>query len=288
MGSVSASGDAVDQAGGVIPLLELRPGDAVIVTGSGVLPFPVESDDLDLLLITPHSEQISLYARQRESERLTEQVANGYVMSYRHLNGREVDLEVWPLERVERAIADLGTGVASIEVLEADFTRVGGLELKVGTDLFHALLCGVPVVGMEAIGELRAAVDWTAFLSRRRDQHLVNVRDARKGVRASLRANRPEEAYVKLVWAADSAVDGLIFHAGYSINRWKWRLRYLDRLATEGAIDRQVAEWYRAVRFPPRPLTVDELSAHVEILDSLWAIAGRPPGHSPYLDCDLP
>jgi hypothetical protein len=283
MRSASSLAATAEQALAVIPLLDLRSGDAVIVTGSTVLPFPVESDDLDLLLITPHREQLSSYAQRRHSERLSEQLANGYVMSYHDLGGRELDLEVWPLERVHRAIDDLGTGVVDIEALEADFTRIGGLEVKVGTDLFHGLLCGVPVVNTGVIAELRAAVDWTAFFSRRRDQHLVNVRDARKGMRASLKAGRSDEAYLKLGWAADNAIDALIFHRGYSLNRWKWRLRYLERLTKEGAIERGIADWYRGVRFPPRPLSVDELSGHIEVLGRLWAIAGTEPAPSPYL-----
>jgi len=258
---------AAEYAAGIGP----REDEVLLLTGSSVLPFDTGGGDLDLVLITPDQDRFDGFAARRHSERLTEQLANGYAMSYVDLDGNEADIEVWPADRVLGAARALDLGIRDVEAVEADFTRVGGLDVKVGTDLFHALRCGVPVHGPDRLRELRAAVPWAAYQAFKRDCFLVNVRDATKGIPASLRAGRPDEAYLKLCWAADSLVDGLIFHHGLSISRWKWRLRYLPLL------DPWIGEWYRDVRFTAR-LDPAELTEHVEVLRDVWKrFAGTDP-----------
>jgi hypothetical protein len=254
---------AVELATGYAAGMGLGDDEVLLLTGSSVLPFETGGGDLDLVLISPDPDRFAEFAARRHSERLTEQLANGYVMSYFELDGNEVDIEVWPTERVLDSARALDLGIRDVEAVEADFTRVGGLDVKVGTDLFHALRCGVPVVGGDRSRELRAAVPWVSYQAFKRDCSLVNVRDATKGIPASLRAGRPDEAYLKLCWAADSLADGLIFHHGLSISRWKWRLRYLPLLPP------WVGEWYGQVRFTPQ-LSPDELAKHVEVLRDTW------------------
>lgn len=263
---------AARRAGDYAAGMSLGDDEVLLLTGSSVLPFETGGGgDLDLLLITPDPARFDDFATRRHSERLTEQLANGYAMSYLELDGTEVDIEVWPTDRVLASARALDHGIRDVEAVEADFTRVGGLDVKVGTDLFHALRCGVPVTGADRFRELRAAVPWASYQAFKRDTALVNVRDATKGIPASLRAGRPDEAYLKLCWAADSLVDGLIFHHGLSISRWKWRLRYLPLL------EPWVGDWYREVRFTVQ-LDPEDLTRHVDVLRDTWRrFAGTEP-----------
>lgn len=262
---------AAEQAAAYAAGMRLGDDEVLLLTGSSVLPFETGGGDLDLVLISPDPARFAEFAARRHSERLTEQLANGYAMSYFELDGGEVDIEVWPTGRVLDSARALDLGIRDAEAVEADFTRVGGLDVKVGTDLFHALRCGVPVAGADRFRELRDAVPWVSYQAFKRDCSLINVRDATKGIPASLRASRADEAYLKLCWAADSLVDGLIFHHGLSISRWKWRLRYLPLL------DPWVGEWYREVRFTPQ-LAPDVLTKHVEVLRDTWRrFAGSEP-----------
>jgi hypothetical protein len=252
--------------------LPLADGDCLVRTGSRVLPFAVASDDLDLVLISDSDATVAWLTDRRHDERLSEQVACGYVMAYVERDGAELDLELWPLERVRTAIGALGTGIHDVAAVERDFTRVGGLEVKVGTDLFHALWYGQPLAGADRLADLRAQVPWDTYFAWKRDTQLVNVRDAVKGVGKSVREGRLDEAYLKLCWAADSLADGLVFHHGHSIARWKWRLRYLD------LIEPWVGEWYREVRFGPTRPEAEELRRHRDVLRDTWEkYAGSAP-----------
>jgi Nucleotidyltransferase domain len=251
--------------------LDLREGESLILTGSATLPFETRGGDIDLVLVTPSEERYLGFARSRERERETEQAANEFAISYVQLsNGKEMDIEVWPERRVAAASAGVGSKIRTIEEVEADFTRVGGLDVKVGTDLFHALGWGIPVVGTDAFGRLHDRVSWQAYQAFKRDTALVNVRDATKGIPSSLRDERADEAYLKLCWAADSLVDAMIFHTGHSITRWKWRLRYLSLLPA------RVGDWYREIRFRP-VLEPADLLRHVEVLKETFATFGETP-----------
>ncbi|MEU3563666.1 hypothetical protein [Kitasatospora sp. NPDC006786] len=258
--------------------LTLGNDETLLLTGSVTLPFETPGGDIDVILITPNESRIEELAARRSGERRTEQIANGYAMCYlRADSGEEIDVEVWPTRTVLAAAAALDTGIRDLAAVEADFTRVGGLDVKVGTDLMHALGWGMPVVGAEVLDRLREAVPWPAYQAFKRDAALVNVRDATKGIPASIRDGRPDEAYLKLCWAADSLVDALIFHFGLSITRWKWRLRYTDLLPE------RVGDWYRRVRFEP-VLDSAWLGEQVDVLCRTWqAYAGSTPEplHSP-------
>ncbi|WP_113704626.1 hypothetical protein [Nonomuraea lactucae] len=253
--------------------LAIENDETLLLTGSATLPFSTAGGDIDLTLITPHESRVEGLGARRSTERLTEQIANGYALCYVPASsGEEIDVEVWPTRRVRAAAAALGPGIRDLAGVEADFTRVGGLDVKVGTDLMHALGWGMPVAGAEVLDRLREAVSWPAYQAFKRDTALVNVRDATKGIPASMRDGRLDEAYLKLCWAADSLVDALIFHSGLSITRWKWRLRYLDSLPA------WVGDWYHAVRFEPI-LDVAWLTEQAEVLRDTWrAHAGSIPG----------
>jgi hypothetical protein len=247
------------------------PGDVLVAGGSLVLPFEAGSDDVDLLLVTRDDDTVARYAAVRSPERRSEQIANGYVLCYRQVGGTELDLELWSRSVVERVAADLGEGVAGAGEIEADFTRFGGLDRKVGLDLLHTLLLGEPDPACAgSFNALRAGVCWTRYFSWNRDVHLIHAGDAAKGVRRSLRDGELAEAHLKACWGADNLVDGLIFDGGYSISRWKWRLRFLP------FIDGAVAEWYRRLRF--RPPDRDRLEEAVDLMAATVAERlGRPP-----------
>lgn len=260
MSDVTHSGDSVTRASAFANELELQCDETLILTGSATLPFDTAGGDLDLVLITPHESRFAQFAARRDSERITEQVANDFAMSYvKSRDGSEIDVEVWHAPRVLQAVSALGTEIRDTAAVEGDFTRVGGLDVKVGTDLLHALGWGIPLRGTEAFTVLHTAVAWPAYLAFKRDTALINVRDATKGIPSSLRQDRPDEAYLKLCWAADSLVDAMIFHSGLSITRWKWRLRYLPFLPP------WVGEWYRDIRFCPA-LEHGTFTEHVEVL----------------------
>ncbi|WP_330334616.1 hypothetical protein OHS33_35870 [Streptomyces sp. NBC_00536] len=252
--------------------LALKDGETLILTGSATLPFETRGGDVDLVLVTPYEERYFGFAQSRERERETEQAANEFAISYLRLpNGEELDIEVWPERRLLAAAEKFRTGIRDIEEVEADFTRVGGLDVKVGTDLFHAVGWGVPVAGTEAFEHLHGRIPWPAYQAFKRDAVLVNVRDATKGIPASLRDERPDEAYLKLCWAADSLLDAMVFHTGHSITRWKWRLRYLSLLPA------WVDDWYRGIRFRP-VLEPADLLRHVDVLKNTFeTYAERPP-----------
>ncbi|WP_328314832.1 nucleotidyltransferase domain-containing protein [Streptomyces sp. NBC_00442] len=252
--------------------LGLKDDETLILTGSATLPFPTRGGDIDLVLVTPSEDRYLGFAQSRERERETEQAANEFAISYVQLpNGKEMDIEVWPARRLVSAAAGVGGEIRDIQEVEADFTRVGGLDVKVGTDLFHALGWGLPVAGTDAFGRLHDLVAWPAYQAFKRDAALVNVRDATKGIPSSLRDERPDEAYLKLCWAADSLVDAMIFHSGYSITRWKWRLRYLSLLPS------WIDDWYREIRLRP-VLEPADLLRHVDLLKKAFATyTGTPP-----------
>lgn len=125
--------------------LGLKDDETLILTGSATLPFPTRGGDIDLVLVTPSEDRYLGFAQSRERERETEQAANEFAISYVQLpNGKEMDIEVWPARRLVSAAAGVGGEIRDIQEVEADFTRVGGLDVKVGTDLFHALGWGCP------------------------------------------------------------------------------------------------------------------------------------------------
>lgn len=249
---------------GIGATLGLTAEDCLVITGSRVLPFETISDDVDLFVLAGSQDTARRLAAGRNDERLAEQLANGYSISYVDFDGDELDVEAWPVEVVLAAVEAVGTRPWSIAALERDFTRVGGLETKVGTDLFHTLLLGRPLLGATRFQELRDSVPWQVYLMAKRDVCLVNVRDGVKGIGKSLRDGRADEAYLKLCWAADNLVDGMIFHHGHSINRWKWRLRYLDLLPPS------IGDWYRDVRFPSTPMEAEQIAVRREFLAGTW------------------
>jgi hypothetical protein len=240
----------------IATVLRLAPDDCLVLTGSRVLPFDTGTDDLDLLVITTRSETVRQAELRRHPERLSEQQTNGFLLSYLSHGDSELDVEVWPRTTVLAAAAAVGDRIRSVAELEKDFTRVGGLEVKVGIDLFQGLWYGRPLLGAPSLDVLRSSVCWRAHFAGRRDTLLVNVRDAVKGIARSLREDRPDEAYLKLCWAADCLADALVFHYGHSIARWKWRLRMLE------LTPRWLRDWYHEVRFPTRPLQATELWEH--------------------------
>jgi hypothetical protein len=256
---------------GLRAALALGPADGMLLTGSLVLPFDVASDDFDLVILK-ESSALEHWEDRRHSERITEQHANGYLLFYARIGESEVDGEVWPQPTLGRALAAMPSSIADVDTLESAFTRFAGLERKVGVDLFHALLWGVPEPRSEAlVARVRAAVNWTVFHAWNRDFHLINVRDAIKGVTKSLKDGAVEEAYLKMRWAADNVVDATIFHCGLSINRWKWRVRYLPLLAP------WLGEWYRAVHFSPFSETAAPFADWLAVLRDRVRLLGREP-----------
>jgi hypothetical protein len=257
---------------GILESLAISGQDALVVTGSQVLPFDVGVGDIDLTLFAGDPDSMLRMRRTQHHLRLSEQQANGYLVSYAEFGDRELDVETWPVHVVRDAVAELGGRVARIEEVERDFTRVGGLEVDAGTDLFHALLCGKPLAGHELVARLRGAVSWDVYLAWKRDVHLINVKTAVESVRRSVRDGWENEAYLKLCWAADNLADALIFHRGYSINRWKWRLRYLDLL-----VDERV-RWYHSVRFRTAPPTASWMASQLDFAaDACREMTGTKP-----------
>jgi hypothetical protein len=247
-----------------------EPRDCVLLTGSVALGFSAPGTDLDILYIGTDGRAPTRFGRASD-ERRPEQEANGFSIHYLRVPGVEIDVEFWPAARVERAIAEFGRGIAAAAEIEEQFTRLAGLERKVGLDLLHALLNGKPHPDTTAAAQaLRRLVDWQRFFAWNRDYHLLNVADSVTGARKSLQTGEPEEAYLKLSWGADHLVDALSFHGGRSISRWKWRLRYLAHL------EPPVQGWYRKVKFEGLPDTA-ELRRWIAWLDNYATLIGAPP-----------
>lgn len=255
-------------------LLGLAPSDVVLRTGSGVLPIETGGGgDLDFLVVTD-PDRVEAARAHADTERLSEQLLNGFAMCYVPFGDEEIDVEVWGWDTVRTAAARIGPGRADVHDLEKDFTRFAGLERKVGVDLFHALLLGeADADGAAEHARLRASVDWDVYFAWNRDWHLVNVRDAVKGVTRSLRDN-VDEAYMKMCWAADNLADAMVFHHGLSMNRWKWRLRYLD------LFDPAVGAFYREVRFASPP-SRDAYGPWLDHLRASLALFGTAPASLP-------
>ncbi|HDR7799692.1 TPA: hypothetical protein QCY03_003493 [Bacillus tropicus] len=238
----------------VEPYIKIQECDVLLLVGSAVLPWGELSEELDLVLINSSIDR-ELLALQA-TERLSEQERNGFQIIYKNTPDRELDIEVWSRSSVQKAIKNLGKGMPTLSEIETHFTTFGGLERKVGLDLFHYLFVGKshPKTSMK-FKELITEIDWIRYFSWNRDYHLTNVFDGIKGTRKSMREGFFEEAYIKLIWAFDNAVDGMIFHNGISINKWKWRLRYLDN------IPKELAKAYREARFgglPDSSIVIEE------------------------------
>lgn len=249
--------------------LDIQQGEILLVAGSQILPWGVQSNDYDLLLLTP---SISPALRGRQAgERLQEQSRNNYILCYFDTPMGELDVEVWPLRIVDQAIEDLGSGLPTTEEIERSFPYFAGLDRKVGVDLFHSLLCGQasPRSGSMHTSLLQQ-VDRNRYFAWNRDYCLLNVRDGLKGVRQSLKGNMSEEAHLKMCWAFDNAVDALLFDNGYSINRWKWRLRYLQFLSSD------VSSIYREVRMGPAPSGQEPYRARLRFLEKCVARMSTP------------
>lgn len=249
--------------------MEIQQGEILLVAGSQILPWGKQSNDYDLLLLTP---SISPTLRQRQAdERLQEQSRNKYLLCYFDTPIGELDVEVWPSSTVNKAIADLGTGLPTVEEIERSFPYFAGLDRKVGVDLFHSLLCGQPSPRSASLHtSLLQRVDRTRYFAWNRDYCLSNVRDGLKGIRQSLKGNFFEEAHLKMCWALDNAVDALLFDNGYSINRWKWRLRYLQFLSSD------VSSMYREVRLGPAPSDEEPYRARLRFLETCVARISMP------------
>lgn len=252
--------------------LALEPDDAIVVAGSQVLPMGVQSDDLDLLIVQA-CDDLGRWESRRDRERLGEQRATGYAIVPVHVNGVELDCEIWPRSTVNAAIAALPRGAPTAAQVQQDFSRFAGLDRKVGLDLLHALALGIEEPRSTAtVVALRREVDWNAYALWNRTYHLINVGDAVKGVKRSLNDGRNDEAYVKACWAADNVLDAAIFDAGLSISRWKWRLRYMPFL------DPSICEWYQAVHFGGLPQRAEVIEAWVDLLREVAGGIGRPLG----------
>lgn len=228
------------------PYIEIGHEDILLLVGSAVLPWGSSTEEYDLVLITPTINESLL--SQQSRERLSEQKCNDFNMAYIETPSGQLDIEAWLTKNVQSAIISLGSGIPSIQEIEQDFTYLAGIERKVGIDLFHNLFVGqAHPQTRERAESLIQTVNWERYFAWNRDYFLINVMDSIKGVRKSLREECWDEAYLKICWAFDNAADGLLFHVGKSIVRWKWRLRYLNELPQD------FAETYRTVRLKGQP-----------------------------------
>ena len=90
---------------------------------------------------------------------------------------------------------------------------------------------------MDAYAALRARFDEQTFLDWNVLFSLMECEDYTKGTRRSLREGDPQSACLKLRYFYDSLVDGALFSAGESLDRWKWRLPKLRRLGDAALLD---------------------------------------------------
>ncbi|MFS0752935.1 hypothetical protein [Oceanobacillus sp. 1P07AA] len=251
--------------------LQVGQNDTLFLGGSSALPWKKsQAEEYDLFLIT---ESISEeFVEKRSDERISEQKRNGFTIVYINTEEVELDIEIWNRKKVDKAIRSFGRGLPSLTQIEENFNYFAGLDRKVGLDLFHNINIGLsqPRLSDNYI-RLKEQIDWQRYYAWNRDYHLINVMDGVKGITTSIKGKHKQEAYLKLCWAFDNALDAILFHHGISINRWKWRLRYLKYLPKD------FSKVYQSIRFDGLLNSFEDFKQPLEILkDTQNYIETRP------------
>lgn len=213
--------------------LEFSDGEIAFVTGSVIDGVGDSQSDLDIYILTSR-EDFERRSVHFHHERQNQQERQEFGIIYCDVNGREFDVECHLAEKFHELLRQL----ACLDPLDRDclwrnFRGLGRFERTEATELLHRLRIGVPIWNETRYEELRRAFDEQKYLAWHAHVHLIEAEDYLKGVTRSLRENDSENAYIKILRLFDSLADAKLFLCGESLDRWKWRLPKLRKLADD-------------------------------------------------------
>lgn len=246
----------------IVKALALQSDDAVYVTGSVVDGFGDAQSDLDIYVVCDRS---SLEARRDtfDSERVVQQIQHDFGIAYIDVGGAKLDVEFHPRDKFDSLLADLDDlRPVTREKLWKSFRSLGSFERPYALELLHRLRCSWPLDNLRAYEQLRSRLDEATFLDWNILFALMECEDFAKGVRRSLHEGDAQSACLKLRHFYDSLTDAILFSAGESLDRWKWRLPKLRRIGEDQGLLRD----YLEVQFNSPHFEVSSLAGFVEAM----------------------
>lgn len=214
----------------ILRAIELSPSDVAYVAGSVVDGLGGPDADLDIFVLT---DRTNFEARRRtfSSERLLQQQRQDFGIVYVQFGATELDVEYHPVEKFDFLFVALDAmRPVTRGKLWQSFRNLGDYDRPYALELLHRLRRSWPLGNEQAYEALRARFDEQTFLDWNTLFSLMECEDYAKGTRRSLRECDPQSACLKLRYFYDSLADAVLFNAGESLDRWKWRLPKLRRL----------------------------------------------------------
>lgn len=204
--------------------LELESSDVAYVTGSILDGLGDAQSDLDLYVLTSQAG----FERRKDSfasERKHQQQRRHFGIIYLEVAGGEIDVECHPIQKFYDLFAALDTlNLTDPEQIQAAFASLGKYDRLEALELLHRLRIAKPFANEESFRLFRSLFNDDQFFRWNTHTCLIQVEEAQKEIKRSLRNEDYESAYLKLCRLFDVLVDAFLFSSGQSLDRWKWRL----------------------------------------------------------------
>jgi hypothetical protein len=239
--------------------LDLQDGDVAYLSGSVADGLGTSGADLDVYVLATRA---SLAARRHAfaTERAVQQRQQDFGIVYLSIGHTELDIEWHPLDKIIQLFDALDAmQPVSREGLWSSFRWLGNFERSHALEVLHRLRVSVPIADVAVYERLRKRFPETTFLQWNQLFNLMECEDFAKGTRRSLREDDPESALLKLRRYYDSLADAALFGAGESLDRWKWRLPKLRRLAQPDLLADYLSVQFNASARSGLPGFVNEL-----------------------------
>lgn len=198
---------------------ELAYASGSLIEGKGNL-----NSDLDVYVLTSQERLIS---RQDtfSTERKHQQSRRNFGIVYLKMGELEVDAEFHLWQKFQDLINTLNAmEPTDPEEINQSFDSLGRYERLEALELLHRLRVAKPLNNEKAFFALRSSLDDRKYLLWNIHYYLIQVQDAQKGTRRSLKEGDIESAYLKLTRLYDNLADAYLFSCDRSLDRWKWRL----------------------------------------------------------------
>jgi hypothetical protein len=204
--------------------LELESSDVAYVTGSILDGLGDAQSDLDLYVLTSQAG----FERRKDSfasERKHQQERRNFGIIYLPVAGGEIDVECHPIQKFYDLFAALDNlNLTDPEQVQATFASLGKYDRLEALELLHRLRIAKPFANEESFRAFRSLFHDDQFFRWNTHTCLIQVGEAQKEIKRSLKNEDYESAYLKLCRLYDVLIDAFLFSIGQSLDRWKWRL----------------------------------------------------------------
>jgi predicted nucleotidyltransferase len=204
--------------------LGLESLDVAYVTGSILDGLGDSQSDLDIYILTSEA-GFERRSGTFASERKRQQQRRRFGIIYIPIGDVEIDVECHPIQKFSDLFAALdAVDLTDPEEIDQSFDSLGRHDRLEALELLHRFRIARPFANEESFQALRSLFNDRKFFLWNTHNCLIQVSDAQKEVRRSLKNGDYESAYLKLCRLYDVLIDAYLFSNGQSLDRWKWRL----------------------------------------------------------------